>query len=65
MKNTVASFCLRPYPNCVSAGVDFDVARRLSRKVVWALSLPGKTAPDTAGKIIKNTMINMLEELGV
>ncbi len=46
-------------------GVDFDVARELSRKVVWALSLPGKVAPDTAGEIIKNTLVNILEELGV
>lgn len=46
-------------------GVDFDVARELSRKVIWALSLPGKVAPETAGEIIKNTLINILEELGV
>lgn len=46
-------------------GVDFDVARELSRKVIWALSLPGKVAPDTAGEIIKNTLVNILEELGV
>lgn len=46
-------------------GVDFEVARELSRETVWALSLPGKAAPDTAGEIIKNTLINILEELGV
>ena len=46
-------------------GVDFDEAKRLGRRVIWALSLPGKVAPYTAGAIIKNTLINMIEELGV
>ncbi len=46
-------------------GVDFDVAEALERRVIWALSLPGKIAPDTAGKIIKDTLLNILEELGV
>ncbi|MEG1441125.1 MAG: dipicolinate synthase subunit DpsA [Oscillospiraceae bacterium] len=45
-------------------GVDFETARELGKKVVWALSLPGKVAPDTAGDIIKDTIINILEELG-
>lgn len=46
-------------------GVDFEVADALGRRVMWALSLPGKVAPDTAGKIIKDTLLNILEELGV
>lgn len=46
-------------------GVDFEVAQRLGRRVIWALSLPGKCAPDTAGEIIKDTLVNILEELGV
>ncbi len=46
-------------------GVDFDVADKLDRQVIWALSLPGKVAPKTAGEIIKNTIINILEELEV
>lgn len=46
-------------------GVDFDEAKRLGRRVIWALSLPGKVAPYTAGKIIKDTIMNVLEELGV
>lgn len=45
-------------------GVDFEVARDLGKKVIWALSLPGKVAPDTAGDIIKDTIVNILEELG-
>ena len=46
-------------------GVDFDTADDLNRKVIWALSLPGKVAPRTAGEIIKDTLMNILEELGV
>lgn len=46
-------------------GVDFETAKQLEKKVIWALSLPGKTAPKTAGRIIYNTIRNILEELGV
>ena len=46
-------------------GVDFDAAKRLGTKVIWALSLPGKTAPVTSGKIIKDTIVNILNELEV
>ncbi len=46
-------------------GVDFKYARLLDLKVIRALSLPGKVAPETAGKIIKNTINNILSELGV
>lgn len=46
-------------------GVDFAAAAELGVKVVWALSLPGKTAPVTAGLAIKNTVYNILSELGV
>ena len=44
-------------------GVDTQAAARLNRKVVRALALPGKTAPVTAGGIIKDTIYNMLQEL--
>ncbi len=44
-------------------GVDFNAARELSIDTVWALSLPGKSAPVSAGKIIKNTIDNILAEL--
>lgn len=44
-------------------GVDFDEARRRGIKVIWALSLPGKVAPDTAGDIISGTILNILEEM--
>lgn len=46
-------------------GVDFTAAAELGVKVIWALSLPGKTAPVTAGLAIKNTIYNILTELGV
>lgn len=46
-------------------GVDFATADNLNRRVVWALSLPGRVAPLTAGEIIKDTLFNILEELGV
>ena len=45
-------------------GVDLEAAGRLGRTVIWALSLPGKVAPVTAGAAIKNTIYNMLHELG-
>lgn len=45
-------------------GVDFEAARRLGRTVIWALSLPGKVAPVTAGGAIKMTIYHMLHERG-
>lgn len=46
-------------------GVDFDKASELGLKTIWALSLPGKVAPVTAAEFIKNTIYNILIELGV
>ena len=46
-------------------GVDFEIAKELGLKTIWALSLPGKVAPVTAGNIIKNTIYNILKDLGV
>jgi len=46
-------------------GVDFEAAKRLGKNVIWALSIPGKTAPITSGKIIKETVMNILSETGV
>ena len=43
-------------------GVDFEAARRTGRTVIWALSLPGKTAPLTAGEIICDTIKNIIDE---
>lgn len=44
-------------------GVDLESAATLGIKVIWALSLPGKTSPVTAGKIIKDTVANILNEI--
>lgn len=53
------------YPNFVSGGVDFDAAKEIGVKVIWALSLPGKVAPVTSGMIIKDTITNIINEMGV
>lgn len=45
-------------------GVDLEEAARLGRSVVWALSLPGKVAPVTAGAAIQDTIYHILHELG-
>jgi len=46
-------------------GVDFERAKNMGIKVIWALSLPGKVAPITAAKFIKEAVYNIIEELGV
>ncbi len=46
-------------------GVDFNAAKQREIKAIWALSLPGKVAPDTAGDIIKDTITNILSEMEV
>ena len=46
-------------------GVDFSGAKKMGRNVIWALSLPGKTAPVTSGAIIKEAITNILAETGV
>lgn len=46
-------------------GVDFNIAKKLGKNVIWALSLPGKSAPITSGNIIKETIVNILAETGV
>ena len=45
-------------------GVDWEAAKALSVRVVWALSLPGRTAPVTAGEIIARTVTDILTEGG-
>ncbi|MDR0920699.1 MAG: dipicolinate synthase subunit DpsA [Oscillospiraceae bacterium] len=44
-------------------GVEFNTAQELGIKVIWALSLPGKVAPITAGEIIATAILNSLEEM--
>lgn len=43
-------------------GIDFNAASDLQIKTIWALSLPGRVAPKSAGQIIKNTILNMIKE---
>ena len=45
-------------------GVDLSAAGNLGITVIWALSLPGKVAPVTAGAAIRTTIYNMLREQG-
>ena len=45
-------------------GVDLDAAARLGKRVVWALSLPGKVAPVSAGRAIQQAIYHLLHELG-
>ena len=44
-------------------GVDFEAAGELGLKTIWALSLPGKVAPITAGGIIRDTVLHMMADL--
>ena len=48
----------------VPGGIDFEAARELNKRVVQALSLPGKVAPITSGKIIAETVKDILLERG-
>lgn len=43
-------------------GVDFEEANRLGIRTIWALSLPGKTAPISSGEIIYRTICHIIEE---
>lgn len=43
-------------------GVDLPAAQQLGVRCIWALSLPGKTAPVTSGEYIRDTILHILEE---
>lgn len=43
-------------------GIDFSAANELGHKVIWALSLPGKVAPISAGDIIYDTIMTIISE---
>ncbi len=45
-------------------GVDFQAAADLGVKTIWALSLPGKVAPQTSGEIIRDSILQMIREQG-
>ena len=44
-------------------GVDIKAADKMGMSVIWALSLPGKVAPVTSGRIIADTILGYLEKL--
>ncbi len=46
-------------------GVDLESSKEHGIKTVWALALPGKTAPISAGRIILKTVLDILAEKGV
>lgn len=43
-------------------GVDFTSARKYGIKTIWALALPGKHMPKSAGEAVAKTLINILED---
>lgn len=43
-------------------GVDFEAAKEMGLNVLWALGLPADVSPVTAGKIIKETILNIICE---
>ena len=45
--------------------LNFEVADRLGINVIWALALPGKVAPKTAGEAIKTAINNILKEADI
>ena len=42
-------------------GVDVSLAKRLKSNVLWAASLPGKYAPESAGELIAECVMDILE----
>lgn len=49
----------------VPGGVDFASAKSKGIDAVWALSLPGKYAPESAGNIIADVLDELFESEGV
>ena len=43
-------------------GFDFKAAERQGKRVLWALGLPGKTAPITAGRAVAETIIGLIDQ---
>ena len=44
-------------------GVDFQYCNDKNLKVIWALSLPGKTSPVSAGRYIGIAVENILNDI--
>lgn len=45
-------------------GVDWDAAAALHCRTIWALSLPGRVAPKTAGEILATAVLHSIGEVG-
>lgn len=45
-------------------GVNFKAAKELGVIVKWELGVPGKVAPMTAAEVVKETVYNIIDELG-
>ena len=43
-------------------GIDMESAQKYGVQTVWSLSLPGKVAPDTAGKILSQVLADVIQE---
>lgn len=43
-------------------GIDRNACREQGLKLIWALALPGKVAPKTSAKFIKNTIYNIIRK---
>ena len=43
-------------------GIDGKIAVNMGLKFIWALALPGRIAPSSSAKFIKDTVYNILEE---
>ena len=43
-------------------GVDLTAAEECQRRVIWALSLPGKVAPVTSARFLRDTIYHILQE---
>jgi dipicolinate synthase subunit A len=61
IKRGVAIIDLASHPG----GTDADEAQKAGIKVINALSLPGKYAPETAGRIIFDTVVSIMRERGM
>lgn len=46
-------------------GVDANAAGKYGVRVIWALSLPGKYAPASAGEIVADTVLSYLKREGI
>lgn len=46
-------------------GVDVSAAKKLSSRVLWAFSLPGKYAPESAGRLISDCIKDILSEVDI